>query len=181
MLHFFSEVNPGYLQGGFPMKRTQMLVQLLVLAALVLGLTAATLAGERQIGREEVPAAVLAAFAGAYPKATVKGYSTEKENGQTVYEIESVEGMVMRDVTYATDGTLVSVEETLDQSELPRGVKAALHKKFPKGKVLKAEKITKGTVVTYEFQIEHEGKQIEIVFDPEGNELKMEIKTGDAG
>jgi len=150
---------------------------------LVFGLTAATLAGERQIERKDVPAAVLAAFAGAYPKAEIKGYSTEEENGQTVYEIESVEGLVTRDVTYATNGTVVSLEETLDTSALPRKVKSALNKKFPKGKVLKAERVTKGgTVVEYEFKVEDKGKKFEIVFDPEGNELKMEeVKTGDAG
>ena len=163
------------------MKRIQKLVPLLALAALVLGLTATTLAGERQIERKDVPAAVLAAFAGAYPKAEIKGYSTEEENGQTVYEIESVEGLVTRDVTYATNGTLISLEETLDTSALPRKVKSALHKAFPKGKVLKAERITKGTAVTYEFQIEHNGQKSEVVFDPQGNELERETKPEDVG
>lgn len=162
------------------MKRIHKLVPLLALAALVLGLTAA-LAGERQIERKDVPAAVLTAFAGAYPKAEIKGYSTEEENGQAVYEIESVEGLVTRDVTYAADGAVVSLEETLDTSELPRGVKSALKKNFPKAKVLKAEKITKGTAVTYEFEIEHNGQKTEVVFDPQGNELERETKPEDAG
>lgn len=163
------------------MKPRKMLVQFLLLAALVCGLAAPSLARERQIGREEVPAAVLTAFAGAYPNATVKGYSTEKEKNQVVYEIESVEGMVMRDVTYAADGTVVSIEETLDKSALPREVKSALNKRFPKGKVLKAEKVTRGADVAYEFQVEDKGKRFEIVFDSEGNELERELKTGDAG
>ena len=162
------------------MKRIQKLVPLLALAALVLGLTAA-LAGERQIERKEVPAAVLAAFAGAYPKADIKGYSTEEENGQTVYEIESVEGLVTRDVTYTADGAVVSLEETLDTSALPRKVKSALKKTFPKGKVLKAEKVTKGSVVAYEFQIELNGQKTEVVFDPQGNELERETKPEDVG
>ena len=163
------------------MKRTQKLMPLLVLTALVFGLTAATLAGERQIERKDVPAAVLSAFAGAYPKAEIKGYSTEEENGQTVYEIESVEGLVTRDVTYTADGAVVSLEETLDTSALPRKVKSALKKTFPKGKVLKAEKVTKGSVVAYEFQIELNGQKTEVVFDPQGNELERETKPEDVG
>jgi uncharacterized membrane protein YkoI len=163
------------------MKRTQKLVPLLGVAALVFGLAAALLAGERQIERKEVPAAVLAAFAGAYPKATIKGYSTEEENGQTVYEIESVEGLVTRDVTYTADGAVVSLEETLETGALPRGVKSALKKNFPTGKVLKAERITKGTTVTYEFQIEDKGQKFEVVFDPKGNELERETKPEDVG
>ena len=155
------------------MKRTQRLVQLVVLATLVLGLSASALAQEQRIIRKDVPAAVLAVFAQAYPKATIKGYRKEMDKGQTVYEIESVEGKTRRDVTYSADGKLISVEETVNTNELPPGVKAALDKKFPGGKILRAEKVTKRTVVGYEFQIEHKGKTTEIVFDPTGNELKM--------
>ena len=155
------------------MKRTQRLVQLVVLATLVLGLSASALAQEQRILRKDVPAVVLAAFAGAYPKATIKGYSKEMDKGQTVYEIESVEGKTTRDVTYSADGKLISVEESVNTSELPPGVKAVLDKKFPGGKILRAEKVTKGTVVGYEFRIEHLGKTTEIVFDPKGNELKL--------
>ena len=168
------------------MKHTQRLIQLALLAALILGLGAPVVAQgeqEQQIKRKDVPAAVLAAFAKAYPNAKIKGYSKEPEteNGQAVYEIECAEGKTTRDVTYAADGTLVLIEETLDTSELPPGVKAALDNKFPDGKIRKAERVTKGTDVRYEFKIKHNGQTTEIVFDPEGNELEREAKKGDAG
>lgn len=152
------------------MKRAQRLVQLLVLPTLV----ALSLAQEQSITRKGVPPAVLAAFAKAYPKATIKGYSKETEKAQTVYEIESVEGKTTRDVTYSADGKLISVEETLDTSEVPPGVKAALEKKFPGGKILKAEKVTKGTLVGYELQVKHKGKRIEIIFDAAGRRIEEE-------
>lgn len=152
--------------------RVQRLAQFLLLAALVLGLSPSVPAQEQQIMRKGVPAAVLAAFTEAYPNATIKGYSKETENGQVLYEIESEEGKTVRDVTYSAAGQLISVEETLEVGELPSAVKAALDKNYLGGKIQKAEKITKGTVVTYEFKIKHNGKKMEIVFDPEGNELK---------
>lgn len=155
------------------MIRITRLAQFLLLAALLLGLSAATLTQERQIRRKDVPAAVLAAFDSAYPNVKIKGYSQEMDNGQTVYEIESAEGDTTRDVTYTADGTLVSVEETVGASEVPPGVKAALDQRFPGGKIRKAEKVTKGAVVAYEFKIKHNGKTTEIAFDPEGNELKI--------
>ncbi len=155
------------------MKRTQRLVQFLVLPTLVLGLSALALAQEQRITRKDLPAAVLTAFAKAYPKATIKGYSKEMDEGQTVYEIESVEGKTTRDVIYSADGKLISVEESVSTSELPPEVKAALDKRFPGGKILRAEKVTKGTVVGYEFQVQHKGKTTQIVFDPKGNELKL--------
>ncbi len=158
------------------MKRVSRLVQFLLPTVLVLGLAALLWAQEQpkeqQINRKGVPAAVLAAFENAYPNAKIKGYSKETDNGQLVYEIESVEGTTTRDVTYTADATLVSIEETLDTSDLPPGVKAALDKKFPGGKIRKAEKVTKGAVVAYEFKVKHNGRSTEIAFDAEGNELK---------
>ena len=158
------------------MKRKTSVALALTLTALLLGLAALPWAQEQQkeqqINRKGVPAAVLAAFEKAFPSATIKGYSKEKDNGQLTYEIESVEGTITRDVTYTEDGTLISVEETVDTSQLPQGVSAALDKKFPGGKIRKAEKITKGNIVTYEFKIKHNGRTTEVVFDPEGNEVK---------
>ncbi len=116
---------------------------------------------------------MLAAFENAYPNAKIKGYSKEMDNGRLVYEIESVEGSAARDVTYTADAALVSVEETMDTSELPPGVRAALDKKFPGGKIRKAEKVTKGAVVAYEFKIKHNGRTTEVAFDAEGNELNL--------
>jgi uncharacterized membrane protein YkoI len=160
------------------MKRTRKSIQYLALAAVLLGFLAPTTAQERQISRKGVPPAVLAAFTSAYPNATIKGFSKEKENGQTLYEVECEEGKTMRDVTFTEDGTVVSVEETVEISEVPPAVKAALDNRVPGGRIKKAEKIIKGGVITYEFQVKHNGKKIEIVYDPEGNELNFEIKTG---
>ncbi len=158
------------------MKRAPKMVQFSILTTLALGLVVLLWAQEQheqQISRKGVPAAVLAAFQSSYPNAKIKGYSKETDKGQLVYEVESEEGTVTRDVTYTADGTLVSVEETVDTSALPAGVQAALDKNFPGGKIRKAEKITKSGVVTYEFKIKHNGRTTEVVFDPEGNELKM--------
>jgi uncharacterized membrane protein YkoI len=154
------------------MVRTRLL-QLLLLAVLLVSFGATTLPQEQQIRRKDVPAPVLAAFESAYPNVKIKGYSREPENGQILYEIESVEGKIKRDVTYTADGTLVSVEETVELSELPPGVKAALDQRFPGGKILKTEKVMKGDFVGYEFEIRHNGRRTEILFDAEGNETKL--------
>jgi len=155
------------------MKHTQRLVQLVVLTTLVLRLSAPAPAQEQGLTRKDVPQAVLAAFAQAYPKATIREYFQEVDRGQTVYEIESVEGKTTRHVLYSADGKLILVEESVNTSELPAGVKAALDKKFPGGKILMAEKVTKGAVVGYEFHVEHGGRTAEIVFDPQGDELTL--------
>lgn len=156
------------------MKRWQKLFQLALVTAVVVGLATPFLAQEQQVRRKGVPEPVLTAFEKAYPNATVKGYSKEKDDaGQVVYEVECEEGKVKRDVTYLADGTLVSIEETVEASEWPLAVRAAVDSKFPGGKVLKAEKIIKGDTVAYEFQVRHNGRKTEVVFDSEGNEVTI--------
>ena len=156
------------------MKRWHKPFPLLVVAGLVLGLAASFLAQEQQVRRKGVPEPVLAAFEKAYPNATVKGYSKEKDDaGRTVYEVECVEGTVKRDVTYLADGTLVSVEEIVELGAVPSVVKAAVDTKFPGGKILRVEKIMKSDQVAYEFQVRHNGRKTEVVFDPDGNEVQL--------
>ena len=155
------------------MNAVQRVLGIAATAVLAIAVTASAQAQEQQISRKDVPAVVLAAFEKAYPRAMIKGYSKEVEKGQTTYEVESTEGKIHRDVTYTGDGKLISVEESMDINEMPPAVKAAINKRFPGGKILKSEMVTKGNVVGYEFEIEHNGKKTEIAFDAKGNEMKL--------
>ena len=128
---------------------------------------------EAQIQKKDVPPAVLAAFAKAYPKATVKGYSKETEKGQVKYEVECMEGTVHRDVTYAADGKLLMVEESVEMKDVPEVVRQALAKKYPGAKVELAEKVMDGKTVAYEFHwTGANGKEAEAKFDAQGKQLE---------
>lgn len=128
---------------------------------------------ETQVQKKDVPEPVLAAFAKAYPKATIKGYAKEMEKGQTMYEVESVEGKTHRDVSFAPDGKLLVVEESMELKDVPAAVQQALEKKYPKAKVNLVEKVTEGTSIGYEFKVTTaEGKKAEVKFDARGKEVK---------
>ena len=130
-------------------------------------------AGETKLEKKDVPAAVIAAFGKAYPKATMKGFSKEVEKGKTVYEVESVEGKMTRDATYSADGKVMVVEESVEMKDVPAAVQQALEKKYPKAKVNKAEKLMEGGTVGYEFKVTTaEGKKAEVKFDAAGKEVK---------
>lgn len=146
-----------------------------VAVALALGLCAAAQQQdhETQIGKKDVPASVLAAFAKAYPNATVKGYTREVERDQTMYEVECLEGKTHRDVTYSPDGKLLLVEESIDMKDVPPAVRQALEKKYPKAKVQLAEKLMDGKTVEYEFHLTTpDGKEVEAKFDAQGKEAQ---------
>jgi hypothetical protein len=129
-------------------------------------------AQEKKISRKDVPAAVLSAFARAYPHAKIRGTSTEVEKGTTYYEIESVDGTQARDLLYLADGTVAEIEEVVAASALPAPVKTAVGNEFAKAKIAKAEKVTKGTDVSYEVHVTLGSKKGSVIVDASGKVLE---------
>jgi hypothetical protein len=114
-----------------------------------------------------LPAPILAAFRTSYPNATIKRAAKETENGKTVWEVESVDSGLARDLVYNPDGTVVEFEEQVEPASLPAAVSAALKAKYPKATITKAEKLMKGTALTYEIALKGAAvKSVEIT--PEG-------------
>lgn len=103
--------------------------------------------------KSKLPTAVEAAFKKAYPTATIKNSSSETEAGKVQWEVESVDGKINRDLVYLADGTLVTAEEQIDAAAVPAPVLTALKARYAKATVTKYEKLTTGTVVTYEMTI----------------------------
>jgi hypothetical protein len=120
----------------------------------------------------KLPPTIKTAFEAAYPKATIKNVSTEKEDGETRYEVESIDGAMARDLIYRADGTVVEMEEGLTETDLPQPVRDAVAAKYPQGKILKAEKLTRGTTVSYELQVKAGGRTHEVSLDPAGARVK---------
>ncbi len=133
-------------------------------------------AQEHSIKRKDVPKVVLDAFQKSYPKAHIKGYAKEVEQKTVLYEVESVEGKVHRDITYLADGILHTIEETLPFSDLPEPVQATVHKEYPKGKVSLCEKVIKGSTIQFELLVGSAGKKYEVVLNADGSIAKVEKK-----
>jgi Putative beta-lactamase-inhibitor-like, PepSY-like len=125
---------------------------------------------EQAIKCDKVPAAVHTTFQTAYPKATIRDCSKEIEKGKVAYEISSIEDKTHRDILYHEDGTVIVVEEVIPSGELPEAVRLAISKKYPKGPITLAERLTRDSSVSYEIRLKHRGKTLELVYDPEGKE-----------
>ena len=137
---------------------------------IVLGSGLALPASAKKIKRSEVPEAVMSAFAGRYPKASVRNFLREKQDGKTVFEIESLDGVVKRDVSFAADGTVLEVEQSIAADALPEPVKQSLQAKHPKAKIKAAEKAIRGADVAYELVLKQGRRTLEVVLDPSGQE-----------
>ena len=128
-------------------------------------------AQEQAIKCDKVPAAVRTAFQTAYPKATIRDCAKEVEKGKVAYEIASLEDKTSRDILYYEDGTLIVVEEVIPSGDLPEPVRLAISKKYPKRPITLAERLTRGSAITYEIRLKNRGKTVELVYDPDGKQV----------
>ncbi len=119
-----------------------------------------------------MPLAVQASFHKSYPAAKIKGASSGVENGKIAFEVESVDGTINRDLLYSEDGSVIEIEETIALKALPVDVSKALNSETGKGKVQKAEKLTRGETVQYESKISSGRDRREVVIDPSGKIVK---------
>jgi hypothetical protein len=132
-------------------------------------------AQEKKIKRSDLPPAVEKTVAAQSAGATIRGFSTEKEKGQTLYEVELTVNGHSKDISMAPDGSIVEVEEQVALDSLSPEVKAGLQAKAGKGKILKVESITKkDKLVAYEAQVDTNGKKSEVQVGPDGKPLDHE-------
>ncbi len=139
---------------------------LFVVAMGLVGLAAA----DKKIQMKDLPQPVQKAVQQEEAKGTkIVGLASEVEAGKTMYEVETTVNGHTRDLLFDASGKLVETEEETPISAVPAAVKAALE---ARGKVLKLETLTKGSIVTYEAQVEKNGTKSEVVVDATGKTPK---------
>jgi uncharacterized membrane protein YkoI len=148
---------------------------LAVLAAFGLIVAGSASAQEKKLKRSDLPPAVEKTVAEQSKGATIEGFSTEKENGKTMYEVSLVVNGHSKDITMAEDGAIAEVEEQVNLDALPADVKAGLQAKAGSGKITQVESLTKkDKLVAYEAQITTNGKKSEVQVGPDGKPLDHE-------
>jgi len=147
------------------------------IGVLVVGvmLTVSAFAQEKKIKRSELPAVVEKTVVEQSKGATIRGFSEEKENGQTIYEVEMLVNGHSKDVQIDAKGAVTEVEEQVGMDALPSAVRAGLEAKAGRGEITKVESITKKEkLVAYEAQVLTDGKKSEVQVAPDGKPLAHE-------
>jgi hypothetical protein len=127
---------------------------------------------KKKLKKSDLPPAVQKTADEQSQGATVKGYSSEMDQGKLVYEVELTVSGHSKDVSISKDGSVVEVEEEVALDSLPVPVREALEKKAGAGKITKIESLTKhNTLVAYEAQVRTGGKRSEIQVGPDGKAL----------
>jgi len=152
--------------------KTSREVWVLVVSLMVVG---SAFAQEKKIKRSELPAAVEKTVVEQSKGATIRGFSEEKENGQTTYEAEMLVDGHTKDVQMDSNGAVMEIEEQVDLQSMSAEVKAGLEAQAGKGKITKVESITKkDKLVAYEAQVVTDGKKSEVQVGPDGKPLDHE-------
>ena len=143
-------------------------------AALLLGLLFSLAnAQEKKIKREQLPPAVEKTVAKESEGATIKGFATEVEKGQRLYEAELIVNGHHKDISMNRQGVIVEVEEEVSMNSLPATVQDGLKKAAGSGTIEMIESLTKnGKLVAYEGHVKRGTKRSEIQVGPQGEKLK---------
>src|SRR5215467_11218991 len=145
------------------------------IAFCILSCATGSFAQEKKIKRGDLPPAVEKTVAAESAGATIKGFSMEKEKGETFYEAEMMVDGRSKDVLINASGLVVEVEEEVALDKLPAEVKAGLEAKAGKGRIGKVESLTKkGKLVAYEAHVVINGKKSEVQVGPDGKPLDHE-------
>ena len=130
-------------------------------------------AQEKKIKREQLPPAVERTVAEQSQGATIRGFSTEIENGRRLYEVELTTNGHGKDISMDRTGKIVEVEEEVSMDSLPEAVQDGLKKAAGAGTIGKIESLTKrGKLVAYEAHVKTGTKRSEVQVGPNGEKLK---------
>jgi hypothetical protein len=141
--------------------------------SVTIGLTlSAAQSQERKIKRAQLPSAVEQTVARESEGATIKGFATEIEHRQKLYEASLVVNGHSKDILIDKNGNVVEIEEEVSLDSLPATVQGALNKAARSGTIAVVESLTKkGKLVAYEAQVKHGKKRSEIQVGPNGEKL----------
>ena len=147
-----------------------MNARVLVMAVAMIAGSGMAHAADQKITLKNLPPAVKATVDAEAKGATIKGISSEKENGKTVYELETLVNGRTRDLMIDAAGKVYVVEEQLDVDKAPPAVKAALE---AKGKIVTLESVVENGKTRYEGQVQTKaGKKVAFEVDADGKPYK---------
>jgi hypothetical protein len=149
-----------------------MKMSLFALFLVMFAATVSVRAQERKLEKKDLPTAVQASVDRESAGATVKGFSTERENGIRTYEAEMMVDGHSKDVSMDANGNVLEIEEEVSMDSLSESVRTALSAKAAGGKIGKIESLTKkGRLVAYETIVTNGRKRHEIQIGPNGEKL----------
>lgn len=116
-----------------------------------------------------LPPAIKTTFRHAYPHAAILHVSRELRSGEVVYEVESQDGPMRRDLIYGLSGQPIEIEETIPADSLPQAVRTAVRRDAAGAVVIRVERVTHTAALSYEVQVRQSGRTRVLTYDAAGH------------
>jgi uncharacterized membrane protein YkoI len=138
---------------------------------------------EEAVAFDQLPAAVQEAVKEAYPGATITKCVKDTEDGKAEYEVELTSGKLEAELELDASGKILEseTEEEIPLDQLPETVQGALKTLVQGGKLLEAERITKGDSTAYEVEVQCGTVVLELGMDGSGKVLSIQVDDEDDG
>jgi hypothetical protein len=139
-------------------------------------------AKEEPVPQDKIPKKVMDALLAKFPKAKIDKCVKEKEGDDVVYDIEFKQEGRKCEADIRENGTYINYEKAIEAKDLPKAVRDAIDKKYPKAtmKEIMEETEVKGKdekLSAYEVVLmTADKKEVEVRVSPKGEILE---DTGD--
>ena len=127
---------------------------------------------EKKVKMSDLPAAVQQAVREHSKDGKLRGLATEMDKGKKVYEAEFTVAGHSKDITFDSDGHVMSVEEETPLARIPAAARAAIESAANKGKVVEVETVTEDGKTFYEAHVKTGRKKSEVKVDASGALVK---------
>ena len=135
-------------------------------------------AQEEAVQLDKIPKAVMDALLAKFPKAKIDKCTKAKEGNDIVYDIEFKQEGRKCEADIKENGTYINYEKAIETKDLPKAVRDAIEKRYPKGtmKEIMEETEVKGKeekISAYEVVLETaDKKEVEVRVSPKGKILE---------
>ena len=157
--------------------KTNHIISSLAALAIIAGIAVPALGEEKEetIAFDKVSAKVKATLAKYAAEADVKKVEKGDEDGTKVYEFDIEQGAHKFEVTISKKGKYLGQEEDVELSAVPDAAQKGLTTAAAGGKLSGFEKATDAEgKVTYEADLDKDGKKSEIAVDADGKVVRTE-------
>ncbi|MEO6029132.1 MAG: PepSY-like domain-containing protein [Candidatus Binatia bacterium] len=114
------------------------------------------------------PATVINAVKRAFPDGTITTCAAHLEKGQKQFEAKVSRGKAKVEIDVSPTGEILVIEEPIAVADLPASVAKAFAARYPKAKTTRAEKMTKGTELSFEIAFQFDGRRKGATFKLDG-------------
>ncbi len=133
---------------------------------------------EEAVPQDKIPKVVMDALLAKFPKAKIDKCTREKEDDKVIYDIEFKQEGRKCEADIKDDGKFLNYEKAIEAKDLPKPVREAIDKKYPKAtlKEIMEETEVKGReekLAAYEVVLDTADKQeVELKLAPDGKILE---------